>query len=150
MSIVMQGKNFLSLFDTDDFGKRVVQVNIWDIQVALGKPSLVGKTIPTWELPTRAGGSHRENTGTLGKGSDVGKLEGAGRDLEEGTAGKTVLFIQWTNKAAPPLITIIQLGRPGPRLTKDLGLVTATPTPPFQVLSSSSEMPKPWLLTPPM
>lgn len=47
--------------------------------------------------------------GRLGKGSDVGKLEGAGRDLEEGTAGKSALFIQWTNKAAPPSITITHL-----------------------------------------
>lgn len=30
--------------------------------------------------------------GRLGKGSDVGKLEGAGRDLEEETAGKYDLF----------------------------------------------------------
>lgn len=77
----------------------------------------------------------------------MGKLEGAGRDLEEGTAGKSALFSQWTNKAAPPSITITHLGRSGPRLTKGLGVVTATPAPPFQMPGSSSEMPKPQLLT---
>lgn len=137
MIIAMQAKK--SLFDRDDFVKRVLQATFWDIQVALGKPSSVGKTIPPWELPARAetaGGSHREKMGRLGKGSNVGKLEGAGRDSAEGTAGKSALFIQWTNKTAPPSITITHLGRSGHRLTKGLGVVTAAPTPPFQLPGS--------------
>lgn len=47
--------------------------------------------------------------GRLGKGSDMGKLEGSGGDLEEGKAGKSALFSQWTNKAVPPSITITHL-----------------------------------------
>lgn len=85
--------------------------------------------------------------GRLGKGNDVGKLEGAGRDLEQETAGKYPLFIQWTNNAAPPSLTINHPGRSGPRLTKGLGVVTETPTPPFCVLGYSREIPKPQLLT---
>lgn len=85
--------------------------------------------------------------GEIGKGSDVGKLEGVGRDLEERTPGKSALFIQWTNKAAPPSITVAHLGHSSPTLTKGLGVVTATPTPPFQVPGSSSEMPRHQLLT---
>jgi len=77
----------------------------------------------------------------------VRKLEGAGRELEERTALKSALFIQWTKKAAPPPITITHLGCSGPRLTKGLGVLTAIPTHPFQVSVSSSEMPRPQLLT---
>lgn len=69
--------------------------------------------------------------GRLEKGNDVGKLEGAERDLEEETVGKYALFIQWTNNAAPPSLTINHPGHSGPQLTKDLGVVTETPTPPF-------------------
>lgn len=109
----------------------------------LGRPYHPGSCLP----PETAGGSHREKMGRSGKGSDVGKLEGAGRDLEEGTAGKSALLIQWTNKAARSSITITHLGLSGPRLTKGLGVVTTTLTPPFQVPGSSNEMPTPQLLT---
>jgi len=40
----LQHKAKTSLFDTDDFGKRVVQATIQDIQLALGKLCPVGKT----------------------------------------------------------------------------------------------------------
>lgn len=88
-----------------------------------------------------------EKMGRLGKGSDVEKLEGAGRELEEETDAKYALFIQWTNNAAPPSLTINHPGRSGLRLTKGLGVVTETPTPPFRVPGSSREIPKPRLLT---
>lgn len=97
-----------------------------------------------WELPSRTeteGGSHREKMGRLGKGSDMGKLEGSGGDLEEGKAGKSALFSQWTNKAVPPSITITHLWHPDPTLAKGLGVVTAAPTPPFKVPGSRSGIP---------
>lgn len=74
----------------------------------------------------------------LGKGSVVGILEGAGRGLEKGIAGKSVLFIQRTKQAIPPSGATTYLGLSGSRLTKGLGVVPAAPTPLFQVPGSSS------------